>query len=393
MTEHEDIVDAELIDDRLPAIPEDRVPAVPLAEEDPDAWLPPEAQEDVQAGIPEETANAYEGDMRRFAEWCATVGRRVMPAAPQTVTAYMSYLKRTPREKTGRPYGPNSMDRIIASIRSSHRAAGFKPPDTMGARKVVAGYRAQLSSANDPAAQPKKASAADRTVLREALAALDRTTLAGKRDAALMLLGHALASRGSELVPLDWPTSFSNLPEDEEQDGFRARVYRKKRKKWQNVDVVLDPESDLCAVRAVRDLVAALADEGHTEGALFLRMDRWGYLAPPMTRRNKKTGVVEPIGDPAGRMTKEAASDIVERSIGRTGRPGHWRSHSTRRGFVKSARQAGVDIVDIGRHGGWDDKSKALIGYVDEEDSRGERNPLAQIGRAAVKRRQQEEQG
>jgi hypothetical protein len=53
---------------------------------------------------------------------------------------------------------------------------------------------------------------------------------------------------------------------------------------------------------------------------------------------------------------------------------------------VKSARAAGVDIVDIGRHGGWDDKSKALIGYVDEEDSQGERNPLAQIGKAAVKK-------
>jgi hypothetical protein len=50
---------------------------------------------------------------------------------------------------------------------------------------------------------------------------------------------------------------------------------------------------------------------------------------------------------------------------------------------VKSARDANVDIVRIGRHGGWDDKSKALIGYVDEEDSQGEQNPLAQIGQAA----------
>jgi hypothetical protein len=94
----------------------------------------------------------------------------------------------------------------------------------------------------------------------------------------------------------------------------------------------------------------------------------------------------KPIGDPDGRMTTEAASDIVQRSIERTGLPGRWRSHSSRRGFVKSARAAGVDIVDIGRHGGWDDKSKALIGYVDEEDSQGERNPLAQIGKAAVKK-------
>lgn len=373
-----EVVDAELVDDRLPAIPEDRTPAVRPADDDPDAWLPPEAQEDVEAGIPHDTSRAYEGDMRRFAEWCATVGRRVMPAAPQTVTAYLSHLKRTPRPATGRPYGPKSMDRIIASIRSAHRAAGYDPPDTMGARKVVVGYRAALAEAKDPAARPRKASPADRTVLRLALNELDRTTLAGKRDAALMLLGHALASRGSELVPLDWPHSFTEL----DDGGLQVHVYRKKRKVWQDVDVVLDPEPELCTVRAVRTLVAALADNGHTRGALFLRMDRWGYLAPPMQRRGK------PIGDPDGRMTIEAASDIVARSIQRTGLPGNWSSHSSRRGFVKSARQAGVDIVQIGRHGGWDDKSKALIGYVDEEDSQGENNPLAQIGRAAVKRQQ-----
>ena len=330
MTEHDEVVDAELVDDRLPAIPEDRTLALP--EDDPDAWLSPEAQEDVAAGIPAETTKAYQGDMDRFATWCVTVRRRPMPAASQTVTEYLSHLKRTPRKATGRPYGPKTMDRIIASIRSAHRAAGYQPPDTMGARKVVAGYRQELSLAKDPAAQPRKATPADRTVLRLALDKLDRTTLAGKRDAALMLLGHALASRGSELVPLDWPGSFTELPDG----GLRVRVYRKKRKIWQNVTVVLDPEPDLCAVRAVRALVAALADNGHTEGALFLRMDRWGYLAPPMQRRGK------PIGDPDGRMTVEAASDIVSRSIGRTGLPGRWTSHSSRRGFVKSARAAGL---------------------------------------------------
>jgi hypothetical protein len=381
MTEHDEIVDAELVDDeRLPAIPEDRAPAIRQEDEDPDAWLPPEAQADVQAGIPRDTSRAYEGDMQRFAEWCATVGRRVMPAAPQTVTAYLSYLKRTPRPKTGRPYGPATMDRIIASIRSSHRAAGFEPPDTMGARKVVAGYRAELSEAQDPAAEPKKASPADRAVLREALEQLDRRTLVGKRDAALMLLGHALASRGSELAPLDWPASFTELPEG----GFRVRVYRKKRKKWQPVEVLPDPETDMCAVAAVRDLVAALAREGHHSGPLFLRIDQWGYMGAEMTRNG------QPVGDPTGRISINGASDVVTRSIRRTGLPGRWRSHSLRRGFVKSARDAGVDIVDIGRHGGWDDRSKALIGYIDEEASTGERNPLAQIAKKATQ--QAEEQ-
>lgn len=375
MNEHDDVVDGELVKEGLlPAIPEDRAPAVPLAEEDPDAWLPPEAEEDVRAGIPRDTSRAYEGDMKQFAEWCNMVGRRVLPAAPQTVTAYLSYLKRTPRKRTGRPYGPATMDRIIASIRSSHRAAGYKPPDTMGARKVVAGYRRELSEAQDPAATPKKATAADRAVLSETLAHLDRTTLVGKRDAALMLLGHAIASRGSELAPLNWPGSFTDLP----GGGFTVRVYRKKRKKWQNVEVQPDPDPALCTVTAVRDLVEALAHERHTSGPLFMRIDQWGYMGAEMTRKG------EPIGDPDGRISINGASDVVSRSIHRTGLPGKWTSHSLRRGLVKSARAAGADIVDIGRHGGWDDRSKALIGYIDEEDSTGDRNPLSQIAKKAA---------
>lgn len=380
MTKHDDVVDGELVEgDLLPAIPEDRAPAVPLAEEDPDAWLPPEAEADVRSGIPKDTSRAYEGDMKQFAAWCDTVGRRVLPAAPQTVTAYLSYLKRTPRERTGRPYGPATMDRIIASIRSSHRAAGYKPPDTMGARKVVAGYRRELSEAQDPAATPKKASAADRAVLAEALSHLDRNTLVGKRDAALMLLGHAIASRGSELAPLNWPASFTDLP----GGGFTVRVYRKKRKKWQNVEVLPEPDPVLCTVAAVRDLVEALAHEGHTAGPLFVRIDQWGYMGAEMNRKGK------PIGAPDGRISINGASDIVSRSIHRTGLPGKWTSHSLRRGLVKSARAAGADIVDIGRHGGWDDRSKALIGYIDEEDSTGDRSPLSQIAKKAAARHEE----
>lgn len=156
-----------------------RALAVAAAEVDPDAWLPPEAEEDVQAGIPESTERAYGGDMERFAEWCATVGRRPMPTAAQTVTAYMSFLKRTPRGATGRPYSPSSMSRILASVRASHRAAGVQPPDTMGARKVISGYKAELSQAKDPRARPRKASPADREVLLDALRRLDRDLCRG----------------------------------------------------------------------------------------------------------------------------------------------------------------------------------------------------------------------
>lgn len=376
MSQHDDeVVDAELVDDRLPA----RTPAVRTADDDPDAWLPPEAQEDVAAGISDSTRKAYEGHFKEFVAWCATVGRRPLPAAPDTVTHYLSHLTRTPREKTGKPYGPATLDSIIAAIRTVHRDRKLPVPETKGARQVVTGYRERLAKAKDQAARPHRATPAKRDVLRRAVRALDRTTLAGRRDAALMLLGHACATRGGELVPLD----IESLIPDEKGRGFSVKVYRKKLKKWQDVGVFYDEDEELCAVRATHTLIDALEHEGHTTGPLFLRMDRWGYLAPTMRRDGKD------IGDPSGRMTAEAASDIVQRAMARAQMPGRWRSHSLRRGFVNSAREAGADIVDIGRHGGWADGSKALIGYIEEADAFSDSNPLAQINAAERRRRAQ----
>ena len=64
-------MDAELVDDRLPALTEP-TPLIPASANDPDAWLPPEAQEDVAAGIADATRTAYEGHFKEFAAWCAT---------------------------------------------------------------------------------------------------------------------------------------------------------------------------------------------------------------------------------------------------------------------------------------------------------------------------------
>ena len=376
-----EVVDAELVDDdHLPAVRQAQVPTLALPEQDPDAWLPPEAAEDVKAGIADATRNAYEGHFKKFAQWCATVGRRPLPAAGDTVTHYISHLTRTARAKTGKPYGPATLDSIIAAIRTVHRDRKLPVPETKGARQVVTGYRKRLSLAKDEAARPNKATPAKRDVLRCAVRKLDRETLAGRRDAALMLLGYACATRGGELVPLN----IESLTPDEDDRGFSVRIYREKLKRWQDVGVFYDEDEELCAVRATYDLIEALEHEGHHAGPLFLRMDRWGYLAPPMQRNGKQ------IGDPAGRMTSEAASDIVERAMARAGQPGRWRSHSLRRGFVNSAREAGADIVDIGRHGGWADGSKALIGYIEEADKFSSSNPLAQINAAERKKREQE---
>ncbi|MGW7630545.1 tyrosine-type recombinase/integrase [Streptomyces griseoincarnatus] len=373
MTEHDlEVVDAELVDDdHLPALRQ-TAQGLALPPADPDAWLPPEAEEDAKAGIAKSTSTAYSRDFRDYVTWCKKVGRRPIPAAPQTVTHYISHLTRTPREKTGRPYSPSTLERIIASIRTTHSAAGHQPPETKAARKVLAGYKARLSEAQDPRAQPNKTSPALPAVLRTALSVVDRTTLRGKRDAAILLLGMACAARASELVSLD--VSSITEPDEVVGVGIRVRLYRKKIKKWQNVTVKYGQDKDTCPVTAAHAYLRALEAEGHTQGPLFIRIDRWGYLAAPVYRGGQQ------IGDPTGRLTTEAISDVVEKSMAAISMSGRWRSHSLRRGFATAASIAGADPVHSARHGGWADNSTAYQGYVQEASGLGDDNPLTNIG-------------
>ncbi|WP_331718577.1 tyrosine-type recombinase/integrase (plasmid) [Streptomyces virginiae] len=349
-----------------------------LARGEAGAGLSARAEADVQAGIPESTRRAYNSDFAGFARWSLEGGRRPLPADATTVTEYVSHLKHTPREKTGKPYGPSSLDRVIAAIRTVHRAADLPVPETKGARKVVAGYRAELSEAKDDEtrkrARPNRVEAAVPAVLRRMLEDLDRTTLRGLRDAALLLLGYALAARGSELVSLN----ADSVQRDPEGKGLVVSVYRKKTKRWTDTKVVYGSNPDTCPVRATEALLAALARNGRGNGPLFLRIDRHGRVAAQSQRRNAQ-GVLVTIGSADGRLSAEGASDIIAAVAEVSGEDGRWRSHSLRRGFVTAAHAAGKDIVHIGRHGGWADGSKALLAYIEEDDG-WKNNPLIGIG-------------
>jgi integrase len=338
--------------------------------------LSPAARQALEAGTADATRAAYSRDWETFTSWCATEGLAPLPATPETLVEYLTALTTTPRPRTGRPYSPSSLERALAAIRTAHKAAGVQPPETKGARKVIAGYKATLSTSDDDAdrqhAQANRVSAAVPAVLRRLVATLDRATLKGKRDAALLLLAHAIAGRASEMVSLN--VASVTFHDDDTRRGMAVKVYRKKIKKWQEPKVMYGSDPATCPVRAVQAYIDALAAHDRAEGPLFVRMDRHGRIAPPMTRQGR------PIGDPTGRMTTDAAADIVESTATAAGIEGRWRSHSMRRGFVTAARATGKDLVDIGRHGGWADGSKALLAYIEEDDGWGSNNPLIGIG-------------
>lgn len=321
-----------------------------------DHHLSPAARAAVAAGIPEATRRAYAADWKTFTAWCAERGRVPMPATAQTLTEYVTHLTTAPSARTGHPLGPSSIERALAAIRTMHNAADTPPPQTKGARKVLSGYREYLATTHHPAAQPRKADPAVPDALRAMLAVIDRTTLAGMRDAALLLLGYACAARVSELAALD----IGDVRETE--DGLLVTVYRRKIKTFTEVAVPYGGNPATCPVRAVRALRTAMAADGHTTGPLLIRIDRHGNIGVPLIRKGR------PIGDPAGRLTADGVADIVIRIANRAGLQGRWTGHSLRRGFATAARRAGATLERIGRHGGWKDGSTALLGYLEESD-------------------------
>jgi site-specific recombinase XerD len=325
------------------------------------AGLSPAALAAVEAGMPETTRRAYHEDVQRFREWCAEHGHPGLPTDGNTLTEYAAYLTRTPatagRSPTRtRPRSPAAIERARWAIVKWHKLAEIPPPSTEGLVAVLKGYREQLALAKSPAAAPRKASAAGRDPLAAMLAAMDRDTLAGCRDAAILLGGFAIGARRGELAGLDIPDV------DLRDDGMQVSVYRQKTRQLHDPVVKYRPDQSLCPVRAVAAWIGALAAAGRTTGPLFPRIDKHGHLAHPVTRN----GVL--IGDPTGRMTGQAVAQVIQRRALAAGLGGKWSGHSLRRGLATEMHRGKQDRRLIERQGGWTAGSSAVSGYIDDAD-------------------------
>ncbi|MFC8724302.1 tyrosine-type recombinase/integrase [Streptomyces bacillaris] len=318
--------------------------------------LSDEARAALAAGRADSTRKAYREDREAFIAWCKKQGEQPLPATQDLLIEYVTHLTLTPRPRTGRPSAPSSLERMLSAITTMHAELDLPKPETKGARTVIAGYKHQLAFDKKPGGKQQQAKAALPPALRKMLATLDRDTLIGKRDAAMLLLGYAAATRSSELVGID-----INEPVEDDK-GYLVSIYRVKMKKFTESAIAYGKSPATCPVRALRALITAMREAGRTDGPLFVRIDRHGRIAPPMTRKGK------PIGDPSGRLTPDAASDVVERLADAAGFEGRWRGHSLRRGFATAAQRGGAPMIRVARQGGWADNSTSLARYFDEGD-------------------------
>jgi len=157
------------------------------------ATLGPELEEAAGYALAEKAAStrrAYRSDFALFRSWCETKRVPALPAAPETVAAFLA-------AEANRSVKPSTIGRRLAAIRYAHQLVGHEPPTNSEAVKAtLRGIRRTAGSA-----PVRKAPATAEKIL--AMVEKASTDIKGLRDRAIPLLGFAGAFRRSELVALD----------------------------------------------------------------------------------------------------------------------------------------------------------------------------------------------
>jgi integrase len=276
----------------------------------------------------EATRRAYASDWRIFTGYCAARGLMALPAAPDSVMAFLAAEARGGAKAS-------TLGRRVAAIRYAHRCAGLEPPTNGEAVKAtLRGIRRSIGTARTQ----KAPATAD--LVRAMLDACPDTPH-GKRDRALLALGFAGAFRRSELVALR-VEDLAEVP-----DGFRVTIRRSKTdQEGQGQQLVVPRGAKLRPVEAVQTWLAAA---GITSGPVFRAVAKGGAIG-------------------AAALSGDAVPDVIKAAARRTGLdPALFSGHSLRAGFLTSAAEAGATVfkmMEVSRHKSVD----VLAGYVRRSD-------------------------
>ena len=258
----------------------------------------------------------------------------------------------------GRPASPTALRKALAAINRVHADAGLAEPC---GRKSPAALRAGAANRDERAganARTDSGIVAPWTESKGQAAALTATSgnlgmaakaaraqggLKGKRDKAIILVGHAAACRVSELTA-------ANVRDF--RPDTRTLVFPR-RKNDQGGDRQQVARLSAAAANALCEYLAARqdsADEGSPEpdAANF-----WNHRPTAPLFASVVRGKKGDAQDGGRRMTRHSfAQMIAEYTAGKT-------PHGLRVGFAVDAALAGCDVAAIAEHGGWSDLRQA----------------------------------
>lgn len=278
--------------------------------------------------LSEATLRAYRTDWDDFRAWCRAGGWQPLPAAPQTVAAYLAALATTHSRAT--------LKRRLAGIGQYHRAAGHEwYAGHPAIRHTLRGIQRQHG------VPPRRAAALMTAEIRRLLAACD-DGLTGIRDRALILLGFAGALRRSELVGVHREhITFT-------AEGLRLLIPRAKTDQAGEGAELGIPKGEKKATCPIRAMETWLQVSKCEFGPVFRRIDAWGGIDHGALHPNAVTEILKRVATRAG---------LTVASMERVS------SHGLRAGFVTEAYRAGARDEQIMEHTRHRDL-KTMRGYV-----------------------------
>ena len=311
----------------------------------------------VEAARSANTLRGYRSDWHEFAGWCASHGGvEPIPAAPSTVSTYLSELARA-----GAKVG--TMSRRLSAIRFIHQLQD-RPDPTRNARVIAVweGIRRTHGVPPDqsaPLMPPELFDVLDACPVTKIWKTKGRPPepdVAGIRDRALLLIGFVAALRRSELAALttdhiaDHPNGLViSLPKSKtNQHGDEA-------------EIVVVPRA------------------GHPDRCPVTTLQRWTELADitdgPVFRPVGKSNRPLPR-----RLNPDSINTLVQNAVARAGiDPAPYSAHSLRAGFVTYAHLRGASdraiahqtrhrsLATIGGyvriHNAWTDNAATILGF------------------------------
>ena len=303
------------------------------------------------------TLRALRADARVFAAWCAARALPWLPAAPETVQAFVDALGASRR--------PATVARYLGSLATLHRAAGAANPCDHWRVQLARKAHRQEQGARQRQARPLGDT--------ELAAILDRlspdggaASLRALRDRALLLVGRDTLARADELVALRWADLEPVDPDDPAAGPGEGTILIRRSKTDQAGEGVmawLSAEA-MAALAAWRAAIESAIDPatGAPAGAgtfLFRSLARRGFgerMSPAAVRR----------------VVAERAAAADPLAAGFTG-------HSLRVGAAQDLLAAGVDLAGLMQAGRW--KSPQMPARYTER-LRATRGAAAQVRRA-----------
>lgn len=196
-----------------------------------------------------ETVRLYAVEWLAFVAWCRVAKRVALPAADETLAAYLL------ASATGAARG--TLGRKRAAIRAMHRQHNLPMPTLDGAA------RAALRRATPPRPRPRPAPASPSALVQ--LAVRCSRDLAGLRDRALLLLAATELMSREELLGL----------EREQLRLVEAGAELRLSRAGPVTVLVARSNAAACPVRALEDWLSASDTQF---GPVFRKIDRWGNI-------------------------------------------------------------------------------------------------------------------